>query len=437
MNTIELKAQVDIMEAGIASSKKRLAHERKIESDSQVLSEEQLSGLTAHQRKMYQILQTGSYMKNGVLLEANEVEKGYAENTKIFTDKQLETRANAAERIKGILKLIEKAEKEHAAAVVAYNEAKDKGPIGPKASKEVQAYIDKLTAADDALKTVSKTIKMAGEGGDEDVFLSIKTQEKMLKIAEDLGVTYEDLIDKDPHHAHLNSIVKLLVEMEKLTVKQQSQLETTEAIQSGITQIYNQYAAIRMQTIEKEYNKEIAAVKNTAEYKLAAHRGNQGKMDQLEKTANDKMIAAKTKEFNYNKALAVGNVTIDFLQAIAKEYGKQGIWASITAHPWLLGASAAQIATIIAQPVPTFAEGGMIGGRLHSQGGTMIEAEQGEFIMNRDAVQTIGEENLNRMNQSGSQSVNVTFTGNVLSQDFVEGDVMPQIKDAIRRGHSF
>ena len=97
-----------------------------------------------------------------------------------------------------------------------------------------------------------------------------------------------------------------------------------------------------------------------------------------------------------------------------------------------------QAGIILAQPAPKFATGGMIGGRRHSQGGTMIEAEQGEFVMSRSAVQSVGIENLNRMNEGGgSSSVTVNVSGNVISQDFVEGELAENIKEAIRRGTDF
>ena len=94
----------------------------------------------------------------------------------------------------------------------------------------------------------------------------------------------------------------------------------------------------------------------------------------------------------------------------------------------------AQIATIRGQE---FEHGGLIGGRRHSQGGTMIEAEQGEFVMSRSAVESVGIENLNRMNQGGGSAVTVNVSGNVLSQDFVEGELAENIKEAIRRGTDF
>ena len=101
----------------------------------------------------------------------------------------------------------------------------------------------------------------------------------------------------------------------------------------------------------------------------------------------------------------------------------------------MVALGAAQIAKIEAAK---YEQGGLIGGRRHSQGGTMINAEAGEFIMSRSAVDSVGIENLNRMNEGGSSSaVTVNVSGNVLSQDFVEGELAENIKEAIRRGTDF
>ena len=151
----------------------------------------------------------------------------------------------------------------------------------------------------------------------------------------------------------------------------------------------------------------------------------------------------------------------------------------------------------------TFEQGGLIGGRSHSQGGTLIEAERGEFIVRKDAVNKIGLENLERINNlvdvlgtmpvlgegihygvtgwtdnaitrsivragrvsgkfqegglvGGTPPVNISnllsapevptaspsqitvnISGNVLSQDYVEGELAEGIKEAIRRGTDF
>ena len=93
---------------------------------------------------------------------------------------------------------------------------------------------------------------------------------------------------------------------------------------------------------------------------------------------------------------------------------------------------AMQLATIDAQK---YAQGGYVGGRRHSQGGTLIEAEQGEYVISRRGVEAAGIETLNRINAGGgSGSVNISFSGNVMSKDFIEDEAIPQIKEAIRRG---
>ena len=85
-------------------------------------------------------------------------------------------------------------------------------------------------------------------------------------------------------------------------------------------------------------------------------------------------------------------------------------------------------------------QGGLIGGRRHSQGGTIIEAEKGEFIMSRKAVQSIGLENLNAMNQGNTTNntpISISINGGMVDQSFVENELADAIKTAIRRGSDF
>ena len=57
--------------------------------------------------------------------------------------------------------------------------------------------------------------------------------------------------------------------------------------------------------------------------------------------------------------------------------------------------------------------------------------------MSRNAVESIGLETLNMMNEGGGGAVNITVTGNVMTQDFVEGELAESIKEAVRRGSDF
>ena len=111
----------------------------------------------------------------------------------------------------------------------------------------------------------------------------------------------------------------------------------------------------------------------------------------------------------------------------------------ILANPFLFALvsamGATQLAAIATTPLPKFQKGGYVGGRRHSQGGTMIEAEQGEFVMSRKAVQSIGLETMNRINEGGGAgSVNISFSGNVMTDSFIEDEAIPKIREAIRRG---
>lgn len=88
--------------------------------------------------------------------------------------------------------------------------------------------------------------------------------------------------------------------------------------------------------------------------------------------------------------------------------------------------------------IGSFEYGGLVGGQRHSQGGTIIEAERGEFVMSRNAVESIGLETLNQMNQGGSTgNVVINVSGNVMTQDFVEGELAESIKEAVRKGSDF
>ena len=132
----------------------------------------------------------------------------------------------------------------------------------------------------------------------------------------------------------------------------------------------------------------------------------------------------------------------DSIAGASKSFA-QGGFAGFTGGIAMLASMMQRISTIDQQIAQAQAEkfetGGLIGGRRHSQGGTLIEAERGEFVMSRNAVSAIGVENLNRMNQgqSGSGSINISINGGMISPDFVENELAESIREAVRRGADF
>jgi len=99
-------------------------------------------------------------------------------------------------------------------------------------------------------------------------------------------------------------------------------------------------------------------------------------------------------------------------------------------------ATAAMANKIRTQPIPKGEDGGFIGGRRHSQGGTIIEAERGEFIMSRDAVESIGVDNLEAMNTGGG-GASIVINNPIISSEFVESELPELISEAVRKGADF
>ena len=66
----------------------------------------------------------------------------------------------------------------------------------------------------------------------------------------------------------------------------------------------------------------------------------------------------------------------------------------------------------------------------------MIEAERGEFVMSRDAVDSIGVNNLQAMN-AGRAGSSIVINNPIISSEFVESELPDLIAEAVRKGADF
>tara|TARA_R110000851_G_scaffold248462_1_gene400976 strand:- start:637 stop:2625 length:1989 start_codon:yes stop_codon:yes gene_type:complete len=170
---------------------------------------------------------------------------------------------------------------------------------------------------------------------------------------------------------------------------------------------------------------EVVALKASDRFKNASSKS----QEKMEKDLASKQATERTRLAKFDKAANFANASINIATAITKTL------PNIPLSILIGGMGLVQLSSIASTPIPKFATGGMVGGRRHSSGGTMIEAEQGEFVMSRNAVDSVGLEAMNRINSGGgSGAVSINFTGNVMSQDFIEDEAIPMIKEAIRRG---
>ena len=237
---------------------------------------------------------------------------------------------------------------------------------------------------------------------------------KKVQLADKLA---EGIIDQITHNTELNKLLTegIDIEKQKFNERLAAIQQTTNAIGGAIS------------AIEANGN----AIANANKKEELSNAKTQKQKDAIEEKYAKQAEERARKLKGWKVATAISNVALGVTQT----------WADPTIQPtWLkpviiaaqVAAGLAQIATIQGQK---FEQGGMVGGRRHSAGGTMIEAEQGEFVMSRNAVDAVGVEAMNRINAGGGAgAVNVNFTGNVMSQDFIEDEAIPMIKEAIRRG---
>lgn len=135
-----------------------------------------------------------------------------------------------------------------------------------------------------------------------------------------------------------------------------------------------------------EINKASTAEQEAINKSLDSEADKQRKLDALNLRTSRKIAAEKTKQAKSERALNVFKAVIDTAASITKTGAQLGYPAAI---PFQVAAGiigATQIAAILAQPLPKFKKGGIVGGKSHDAGGTLIEAERGEFVVNRNAV---------------------------------------------------
>jgi hypothetical protein len=143
----------------------------------------------------------------------------------------------------------------------------------------------------------------------------------------------------------------------------------------AILEIQKQVSENRIADIEQVRDTEIAAIEKSTD----SERKKQDKIAAANLRAQQKIRVEKTRQAQADKALAVFEAIIGTAAAVASA---KTIPLKVLAG--IIGA--AQLAIILSQPIPKFKKGGMVGGQSHEAGGTMIEAEKGEFVVNKSSV---------------------------------------------------
>lgn len=267
--------------------------------------------------------------------------------------------------------------------------------IKQDATKQI-AEIDKKAAEDKAAREKEAAEKLAQET------LRIKVQGlndeiSLLKAAEINEGTSLDrrikLIELDGKkriaEAEGNAATIALINAETQQKIREEQKKTADDQLNNLFEIAQATASLFGQIIElqgiqsqkriDELTATSEAEKLAIEKSTASEREKQAKLEALRIRTEQKIAAEKRRQAIADKAAAIFSATINTAVAVAKA-------ATVPEKAIALASGLAQIAIIAATPIPKFKKGGPVGGRSHEAGGTLIEAEKGEFVVNRGAV---------------------------------------------------
>ena len=196
-----------------------------------------------------------------------------------------------------------------------------------------------------------------------------------------------------------------------------------ENINLGMQQ-FSAMTSAMSEELNSRFQNELSNLKDSDKYRQADNE----KRADMEKDLNKKFAKERLRIWKMEKASKLSQAFISVSGAVAE--------ALKTLNPvfvaMIASMGAVQIGAILKTKPPKFAQGGVIGGQRHSAGGTMIEAEQGEFVMNRNAVNRIGVNALNSMNQGGG-GININISAPLVDDTIVD-TIIPKIKEAVRRG---
>lgn len=167
------------------------------------------------------------------------------------------------------------------------------------------------------------------------------------------------------------------------------------AIFGTFIEIQKEQSEQRIQQLTEAAEIEKENINNT----LDEYEDKNRKLEASELRLQRRIAAEKLKQAKLDKAKAIFDVFLNTAQAVTAAYATSVAtfgqpFAGFAAAQGLLQAS-----LIAAKPLPRFKQGGPIGGRSHEAGGTIIEAEKGEFVVNKKSA-TKHRDALDAMNQS-------------------------------------
>ena len=437
-----LKALNDVREAEVklAKQEQQLAEERykalKALADLSDSSKEQLDELAEAEAQMYAKRQeTAAKQKELADQEKSLRDKQRAEEQARAKEREAEAKRRL-EQEKKVLEMIRQAEEENTLASIANEE--------DRAEKAAQFALERRQREIDALEATEEQKNKLREEAEEKYSLALdeieaKRAEKKKAQDEKDEAERQAQIDKDLKDAQDLANLKNQIADAQAVTEEERQARELEKIQAYYDELIAKAQAAGLDTTALEEAKTAKLAETNDKFReaeLAKEQSFRQAQRELAGTAvkdtlnliseaftvfGKKDEAAKKRAFNINKAAGIATATIDtFLAAtgVLAATAKNPLTIAFPAFPMvqagiIIASGLMQVAKIAAQkyepgsaggggggdagggaPAPVaskFAQGGLLRGRSHAEGGIMTpfgEMEGGEFVVNRAATQS-------------------------------------------------
>jgi len=266
-----------------------------------------------------------------------------------------------------------------------------------------------------------------------DLAFNTALQKKQDKLYKEDEKNHKDALDaktlanKNYQDALKNAQDRTAKQLKAMQDQMQSQNEELlNSINSSLS-AFNGVLSAWKNNMQARMSAELSTLKETERYKKADSERRQDMEREITKGYQKEQL----KQFRIGQATAIAEIAMNTSSALMKSVA--GSWVTV-GQPWfgiITALGALQAGLVLGQKPPSFEKGGLVGGQRHSQGGTMIEAERGEFVMSRNAVQSIGTETLSQINQGGGAGITLNISA-PLVDDTILDTIIPAINKAVQ-----
>ncbi len=150
-----------------------------------------------------------------------------------------------------------------------------------------------------------------------------------------------------------------------------------------LNELFAQLAENQTAKIEEEYDKRKEALDNQLNRGIISQKAYNAEMERLEAEQAQKTAEIEREQAEREKAMSIFQIIIETAMAITKALSSTPPPASYVYAALSAAMGAAELAAVIAEPLPKASKGKYISGPSHAGGGVNIEAEGGEVIINK------------------------------------------------------